>query len=73
MYTGQQTGEGDRIEERVNLGSASTQLKQPCGPKKIAPWKKGKATKMFVDLITLTEGDLLDINETIREVANDVL
>lgn len=68
MSTRQQTGEVDKTEEQMDPSSTSTQLKRSCGPEKVAPRKKVKATKTSVDLIMLTEGDLLDIREMIRKV-----
>lgn len=73
MSTGQQIGEVDRIEERADPSSTLTQHKQPRVPKKIAPRKKVKVTKMFIDPIMLIEGDLFDIDETVCDVTKDAL
>lgn len=70
---GKQTREVYTIEEHTDPVLASTQLEWSCPPKKISPRNKVKVTKMPVDLITLTEGDLFDINEIVHKVANDVL
>ena len=35
--------------------------------------KKVKALKFSIDPITLTEGDLYDIGETVRDVTNEAL
>jgi len=37
------------------------------------PWKKTKASKTSFDPITLTEGDLHDIGETVRDVTMEAL
>jgi len=37
------------------------------------PRKKVRASKLAIDLITLTEGDLHDICETVYDVTNEVL
>lgn len=38
-----------------------------------SPMKKIKATKLPVDLIILTEGDLHDIDKTMRNVTSEAL
>jgi len=73
MSSEQQAREVDREEDHADPSTTSTQLKRPHDPKKLGPRKKGKATKTSDDLITLTEGDLLDLSKTIREVIEDVL
>jgi len=60
-------------KECVDPGSTSIQLKRPHGPEKTAVKKKVKVTKTSVDPITLTEGDLFNIGETIHEVTKDAL
>jgi len=51
----------------------STQLKRPHTVERVGPRKKVKASKLAIDLITLTEGDLHDIGETIRDVTKEAL
>lgn len=73
MSKGQGTEDVDRAEERADPGPELTQLKWSHVPEKLAPRKKVKATKTSVDPITLTEGDLFDINEMVRNVTKDTL
>lgn len=40
---------------------------------RIGPRKKVKESKFAIDPITLTEGDLHDISETVRDVTNKAL
>lgn len=49
----------------------STQLKRPRGKKRASPWKKTKASKLDSEPITLIEGDLYDIGDTVREVTRE--
>ena len=61
------------VETQIENGGAdpqtkSTQLKHPCPQEKAASRKKNKASKTSLDPITLTEVDLHDIGETVRDV-----
>lgn len=51
----------------------STQLKQSHDTEHTGPQKKTKASKLDGDPITLTEGDLYDISNTVCEVTREAL
>jgi len=51
----------------------STQLKRLHVMERSGPRKKAKASKLDIKPITLTEGDLYDISDTVREVTREVL
>jgi hypothetical protein len=53
---------------RVHTVEAPTPNREEQGPR-----KKVKASKLSIDPITLTEGDLHDIGETVRDVTNEAL
>ena len=57
----------------MDPSTTSTQLKQSRDMEITIPGKKGKATKTSDNPIMLTEGDLLDIIKTIREVTEGAL
>lgn len=61
------------LSGHTDPSTTSTQLKRTRDPEKTIPRKKGKVTKTSDNLITLVEGDLLDISKMIREVAVGVL
>lgn len=64
------------IEEEeggANPQTTSTQLKCQHLSERIGSCKKVKASKMFIYQITLTEGDLHDIGETMRDVTTEAL
>ena len=42
-------------------------------PKKVEPWKKSKPSNTSLDLITLTEGDLNDIGDTVWDATAEML
>lgn len=60
-----------KTKECKNPAPKSTQLKRPRVHEKPDSWKKTKATKTSADPIQLTEGDLLDSGETIRDFTKD--
>ena len=70
---GQDAEEIETVEGSVDPGAASTQLKCPCIVEREGPRKKVKASKLAIDPITLTEGDLHDIGEMARDVTNEAL
>lgn len=51
--------------------TASTQLKHQRLSEQMGPHKKVKESKLSIDLITLTEGDLHDISEMVRDVTSE--
>ena len=55
------------------MGTTSTQLKRPRVTERLGPWKKVKASKLAIDPITLTKGDLYDIGDTVHEVTKEAL
>lgn len=57
----------------MDLRTTSTQLKRPHTIERVGPRKKVKASKLAIDPITLTKGDLHDICETVRDVNNEAL
>lgn len=57
----------------VDTSNTSTQLKRPRRTERIGPWKKTKASKLDGEPITLTEGDLYDIGNTVRKVTREAL
>ena len=81
--TGQEEGEGqkspspepeiDTEQGGVDPQTTSTQLKRPCPQEKIASQKKTKASKTSLDPITVTEGYLHDIGETMRDATVEAL
>lgn len=55
-------GQGEEdTTEGANPSTISTHLKWPRVTKRSGPQKKAKASKLDIELITLTEGDLYDI------------
>jgi len=58
-------------EEGVDLGTTSTHLKRSSATKRSGPQKKVKASKLAIDPITLIEGDLYDIGDTVHEVTKE--
>jgi len=46
-------------------------LKRPCIIERSGPLKKVKASKLAIDLITLIEGDLYNIGDTVNEVTKE--
>lgn len=73
MSSGQEAEETETTEGSVDLGAMSTQLKHPRIIEKLGPRKKFKASKLAIDTITLTEVDLHDIVETVRDVIGEAL
>jgi len=57
----------------MDPGTTSTQLKCLHTTERAGPRKKVKASKFSIDLITLTKGDLHDINEIVHDVINEAL
>lgn len=70
---GQEAEDVETAAGSVDTGTSSTQLKHPHVAERTAPRKKVKASKLDIDLITLTEGDLHDIGETVCDVTNEAL
>jgi len=70
---GQEVEETKIAEGSRDPGATSTQLKYPLIAKRVGPRKKVKASKFSIDSITLTEGDLHDIDETVLDVTSEVL
>lgn len=67
---------GQEVEEEeggVDPQTASTQLKRQHPIKGTRPYKKVKALKLSIDLITLTEGDLHDISKTVCDLTSEAL
>ena len=73
MSIGQEAEDIDLVEEGVDLGTTLTQLKLSHILERSGPKKKVKASKLAIDPITLTEGDLHDISEMVCDVTNDAL
>ena len=63
----------ETAEASIDLGTASTQLKCPHMVEHAGSRKKVKASKLSIDPITLIEGDLHDIGETVCDVTNEAL
>jgi len=70
---GQEVEEVETTEGSMDPGTTSTQLKRPHMEKRTRPRKKVKALKLAIDPITLIEGDLHDIGETVRDVTDEAL
>lgn len=62
------TGQGSDTIEGMDLSTTSTQLKRLHVMEQSIPRKKAKASKLDIQPITLTEGDLYDIGDTVIEV-----
>jgi len=71
--SGQEAKDTVIVEGSIDPGTTSTQLKCPHITERSGPRKKVKALKLAIDLITLTEGDLHDISEMVRNVTSEVL
>lgn len=65
--------ETDLEEGGADPQTTSTQLKRQCLREQVGQQKKSKASKTSFDLITLTEGDLHDIGETVRDITTEAL
>jgi len=65
--------ETEEEEGGVDPQTASTQLKCQRLSERTGLCKKVKASKLSIDPITLTEGDLHDIGETVRNVTTEAL
>jgi len=72
-FAGQGAEDTKIVEESTDLGTTYTQLKWPCIAERSGPRKKVKTSKLDIDPITLTEGDLHDISETVHDVTNEAL
>ena len=70
---GQEVEEAETTKGSADLGTTSKQLKRPHTIEQAGSRKKVKALKLAIDPITLTEGDLHDIGETVRDVTNEAL
>jgi len=57
----------------VDPKTASTQLKHQHLSERMGSRKKVKVSELSIDLITLTEGDLHDIGETVHEIMTEAL
>jgi len=73
VSTGQEAEDTDLAEESADQGTTSTQLKRSCVEEISGPRKKVKTSKLAIDPITLTEGDLHDISNTVCNVTSEVL
>ena len=69
----QEAKETETTEGGVDPRAALTQLKHPRIAERVGPRKKFKALKLAIDLITLTEGDLHDIDEIVHDVTSESL
>lgn len=68
------TGPGiDNMPEGANPGTTSAHLKWLCATEKIRPRKKTKESKLDGESIVVTEGDLCNIDDTVREVTKEAL
>lgn len=65
--------EAETVEGSANTRTTSTQLMHPHKTERVGSRKKVKASKLAIDRITLTKGDLHDIGKTIRNVTNEAL
>jgi len=59
--------------EGAEPSTNSTQLKWPRAAERTGPQKKTKASELDGEPITLPEGDLYDIGDTIHEVTREAL
>ena len=73
MSTRQEEEDTDLTEEGADPGTTSTQLKRPRVTQRSRQWKKVKASKLAIDAITLTEGNLYDIDDMVREITKEAL
>lgn len=65
--------ETNEEEGSANPQIVSTQLKRQCPSERMGPCKKLKVSKLSIDPIILTEGDLHDISETMCDVTTEAL
>lgn len=65
--------EEEEEEGGTNPQTASTQLKHQHMTEWTGFRKKVKASKLLIDPITLTKGDLHDIGETVRDFTSEAL
>ena len=56
-----------------NLNITSNHIKHPREQEKVGLRKKSKASKVSLDPITLTEGDLHDIGDAVQDVTTEAL
>ena len=70
---GREADEAEMAEGSVDPGTASTQLKHQHPVERPRLRKKVKASKLSIDPITLTEGDLHNIKETVHDVTSEDL
>lgn len=61
------------IAKSTDLSTTSTQLKQPRGIEVSGPRKNTKASKLDIEPITLTEGDLYNIGDIVHDFTREVL
>lgn len=73
MSPGQEAEDTKLVEESVDAGTNSTQLKWPHIAERMGPRKKVKASKPAIDPITLIQCDLHDIGEMVQDVTSEVL
>lgn len=73
VSTGQEAEDIDLAEESADPETTSTQLKWSHVIEISCPRKKVKASKLAIDPIKLTEGDLYEIGETVRNVTKEAL
>lgn len=70
---GKEAEEEETIEGSTDPRTESTQLRHPHTAERAVLRKKVKALKLAMDPITLIEGDIHDIGETVHDVTNDAL
>jgi len=70
---GQEAEEEKTKEGGTDPRIVSTQMKCQHPAERVGSRKKVKASKLCIDLITLTEGDLHDISKTVHNVTNEAL
>ena len=71
--SGQEAEDTEMAEGSTDPGTTYTQLKRLRIVERLDPRKKVKASKLAIDPITLTKGDLHDIDEIVRDVTSEVL
>lgn len=71
VFAGQEVEDIGLAEEGADPGTNSTQLKRPHVLEGSGPQKYFKALRLAINPITLTEGDLYDISETVHDVTKE--
>jgi len=73
MTHGLEADETETPKEGADLQTMTTQLNYQCLTEQAGPRKKRKASKLSINPITLTKGDLYDIDETMHNATFEVL